>query len=142
MTPGLSPSIRTALPAGFTAGIARRRKARSWAKTENCRVRHMLDYFGEPGPERCGRCDNCRAAGFGVAAAAVEEEEAEPAAGDRKRKRRRRGRRRRGEVPAAAGGADATAGAAASPGTAEGALPGGPPAAGAGPAAAPGAEGA
>ncbi|HYG68066.1 MAG TPA: RecQ family ATP-dependent DNA helicase, partial [Anaeromyxobacteraceae bacterium] len=34
-----------------------------YAKTEKCRVRHMLDYFGEPGPERCGRCDNCRAAG-------------------------------------------------------------------------------
>ena len=38
----------------------------AYAETKECRVRHMLDYFGEPGPERCGRCDNCVAAARAV----------------------------------------------------------------------------
>jgi len=74
----------------------------AYAESKSCRVRHMLDYFGEPGPERCGRCDNDRAAKeeAGVAAAEV----AEPAPdGGRRRRRRRRGRGRRGGLEHAAG---------------------------------------
>jgi ATP-dependent DNA helicase RecQ len=72
----------------------------AYAETKACRVRHMLDYFGEPGPERCGRCDNCRAVGEAAAGAAVPEgEEAAPEGGRRKRRRRGRGRRR-GQGPA------------------------------------------
>jgi ATP-dependent DNA helicase RecQ len=84
-----------------------------YAKITSCRVRHMLDYFGEPGPEVCGRCDNCRAAGLGTEAGAPLDEAEAPAPGERKKRRRRRGRRR-GEapaVPAVAG--DGAAGAAA-----------------------------
>jgi ATP-dependent DNA helicase RecQ len=80
-----------------------------------CRVRLMLDYFGEPGPERCGRCDNCRAAAEarGEAPAAEAEAEGVAAEGGRKRRRRRRGRgrggaRAPGEVAVAAATADAT----------------------------------
>jgi ATP-dependent DNA helicase RecQ len=82
----------------------------AYANTTECRVRHMLDYFGEPGPERCGRCDNCRALGMGPQATRAETalEEGEPDAGRGRRRRRRRGRRGRGApapapaVPAAA----------------------------------------
>jgi ATP-dependent DNA helicase RecQ len=63
----------------------------AYAETKTCRVRHMLDYFGEPGAERCGRCDNCRAA---AGERAPEEEEAAAEGGRRRRRRRGRGRRR------------------------------------------------
>jgi ATP-dependent DNA helicase RecQ len=88
----------------------------AYAETTTCRVRHMLDYFGEPGPERCGRCDNCRAAVGAVAGAA---QEAEPVSeeGGRRRRRRRRGRGRSAPEPSPARAA-ATAGA---PGTGDGA---------------------
>jgi len=77
----------------------------AYAETTQCRVRHMLDYFGEPGPEHCGRCDNCRALGMGAEAGpavdvlnAPEEPGAEgEREGGRKKRRRRRGRRGRGQ---------------------------------------------
>lgn len=95
-----------------------------YADAKGCRVRYMLDYFGEPGEERCGRCDNCKAEGA-VAEAAPEAEG--PA-----RRRRRRRRRARGErapqVPGATApetGAVPEAGAAA-PASAAGGVPGAP----------------
>jgi ATP-dependent DNA helicase RecQ len=105
----------------------------AYAETKACRVRHMLDYFGEPGPERCGRCDNCRAAAEAAAgAAAPEGEEAAPEGGRRRRRRRGRGRGRAHPpaAPAPAEGAAAAASAGA-PSEAEAAAP---PAAGAPPA--------
>jgi ATP-dependent DNA helicase RecQ len=84
-----------------------------YAKTEKCRVRHMLDYFGEPGPEHCGRCDNCRTLGFGVPERAeepAEAEQAEPATGRRRRRRGGRGRKR-GEPRVAVAGATSPAAA-------------------------------
>ncbi|HEX9052857.1 MAG TPA: ATP-dependent DNA helicase RecQ, partial [Anaeromyxobacter sp.] len=82
-----------------------------YAETKICRVRYMLDYFGEPGPDRCGRCDNClEAAKLDAKMRALAGEEEEPAAEPGRRKRRRRGRRRgrgRGEAGAAAPGAAA-----------------------------------
>jgi len=81
-----------------------------YAESKECRVRHMLDYFGEPGPERCGRCDNCVAAAKAAAGLPAEEGEEEtaeeagaaPREGGRRR-RRRRGRRGRSRGAAAAG---------------------------------------
>jgi superfamily II DNA/RNA helicase len=108
----------------------------AYAESKACRVRAMLDYFGEPGPERCGRCDNCVAAAKAEAGEApeAEVEQGEEAAleGGRRKKRRRGGRRRgrargkaqgvaaapqTGEAAAAAGGesAPAAAGATAAP---------------------------
>jgi ATP-dependent DNA helicase RecQ len=85
----------------------------AYAETKACRVRHMLDYFGEPGPERCGRCDNCRALAEAAAGAAASEgEEALPEEG-RRRRRRRRGRGRgRGQAPPPAAAASTPAEAA------------------------------
>lgn len=68
-----------------------------YADTQGCRVRYMLDYFGEAGEERCGRCDNCRAE------AVVGEAAAEAPAPARRRRRRRRRGERRPEVAAGAG---------------------------------------
>ncbi len=93
----------------------------AYATATECRVRHMLDYFGEPGPERCGRCDNCRQLAMGTQAAQAEERleesaaEAEP--GHRRRRRKRRGRRGRGAPAPSAQGAspEAPAGAATVP---------------------------
>ncbi|HEY6105225.1 MAG TPA: ATP-dependent DNA helicase RecQ [Anaeromyxobacteraceae bacterium] len=103
-----------------------------YADTQGCRVRYMLDYFGEPGAERCGRCDNCKAEGA-VGELAPEAEAEAPA-----RRRRRRGRsrgERRPELP----GASHPAGASAAEGPAAGAGGGvGAPAASGG---APGAPG-
>jgi ATP-dependent DNA helicase RecQ len=87
----------------------------AYAESKTCRVRHMLDYFGEPGPERCGRCDNCRGVAEETAAgvAASDGSEAAPD-GSRRRRRRRRGRGR-GRLPGTEGavvgqgGADAGA---------------------------------
>jgi helicase-like protein/RecQ helicase-like protein len=122
-----------------------------YAKSTQCRVRHMLDYFGEPGPEHCGRCDNCRAAGFGVETAPVVTVDGAPEeeGGRRKRGRRRRGRgrgRREGEprvatqaterqpaaegATAAAGGPPSEAGVA--PGPRVAGVPAGEPGAGPG----------
>ncbi len=91
----------------------------AYAESKACRVRAMLDYFGEPGPERCGRCDNCVAAAkaeAGIAPEAeVEEGEEAPLEGGGRRRKRRRGGRRRGRgkgqvaVARAAGGAPAPA---------------------------------
>jgi ATP-dependent DNA helicase RecQ len=79
-----------------------------YADTKGCRVRYMLDYFGEPGEERCGRCDNCRAEG--LLGEVAPEAEAEAPAVRRRRRRRRRGRgERRPEVPGAAPPAGAPA---------------------------------
>jgi hypothetical protein len=75
----------------------------AYAESNACRVRHMLDYFGEPGPERCGRCDNCRAAAKAAAGAAAGEGTAPSLEGGRKRKRRRGGRGRRRGIPPAPG---------------------------------------
>jgi ATP-dependent DNA helicase RecQ len=76
----------------------------AYANTTTCRVRHMLDYFGEPGPDRCGRCDNCRAlvadAQPGTAPTAAE---TDSGMGTGRRRRRRRGRRRPGAAPPAPG---------------------------------------
>jgi ATP-dependent DNA helicase RecQ len=112
-----------------------------YAQTTRCRVRHMLDYFGEPGPETCGRCDNCRAAGLGAGPPEAEAGPEAPLDGERKKRRRRRGRRKRGEVHAgavAAGGrapgAEATP-QAAGPDGAGSSAPGSPPAPGSSPAA-------
>ncbi len=93
----------------------------AYANTTGCRVRHMLDYFGEPGPERCGRCDNCRALGAATQAARAEagfEEGAgeEPAGGRRRRRKRRRGRRGPG-APAPPPGAPGSQAPAAAAGT-------------------------
>jgi ATP-dependent DNA helicase RecQ len=72
----------------------------AYADTQGCRVRYMLDYFGEPGAERCGRCDNCKAEG--AVGEMPPEGEAEAPAGRRRRRRRRRGRgERRPDVPGA-----------------------------------------
>src|SRR5512138_2510984 len=97
-----------------------------YAETKICRVRYMLDYFGEPGPERCGRCDNCLGAAkldAKARALAGEEPLEEAAEGGRRKRRRRRGRRRgRGHpeivagAPGAPGGAPASAGEAAAGG--------------------------
>ncbi len=83
----------------------------AYAESDACRVRQMLDYFGEPGPERCGRCDNCRAAAKAAAGVAASEGAAPPPEGGRRRKRRRRGRRGRGapQVPGAPANAPAAA---------------------------------
>ena len=85
-----------------------------YADTQGCRVRYMLDYFGEPGAERCGRCDNCKAEGA-VGELAPEAEAEAPA---RRRRHRRRARaERRPEMP----GASQPAGATAAEGLAAGA---------------------
>jgi len=84
----------------------------AYAETKTCRVRHMLDYFGEPGPERCGRCDNCRATMEAAAGAAAAEEEEKVPAGKRRR-RRRRGRGKGHGVPTAPGEAAPVAAAPA-----------------------------
>jgi ATP-dependent DNA helicase RecQ len=94
----------------------------SYAESKACRVHHMLEYFGEPGPERCGRCDNDRPAG----AEAPEDagaEAGEPAAeGGRRRKRRRRGRGRvRGGERAAGAATGAPSASAEAPAGREGA---------------------
>jgi ATP-dependent DNA helicase RecQ len=34
---------------------------RAYAETRDCRMRHLVEYFGEEPPAPCGRCDNCRA---------------------------------------------------------------------------------
>jgi ATP-dependent DNA helicase RecQ len=75
----------------------------AYAESKTCRVRHMLDYFGEPGPERCGRCDNCVAAANAEAGVAPEAEEADeaPLEGGRPKRRRRGGRRRKGKAQGA-----------------------------------------
>src|SRR5512138_761426 len=68
-----------------------------YAETKVCRVRYMLDYFGEPGPERCGRCDNCLEAAkldAKMRALAREEPGLEGAPEGGRKKRRRRGRKR------------------------------------------------
>jgi ATP-dependent DNA helicase RecQ len=84
-----------------------------YAKSTGCRVRHMLEYFGEPGPEHCGRCDNCIEQGFGkekkpVRALVDGVPEGEAMAEGGKKRRRRRGRKRgKGERPGVAAGAAA-----------------------------------
>ncbi len=90
----------------------------AYAESKACRVRAMLEYFGEPGPERCGRCDNCRSEAEAGAEAAGEPLLAE--GGEPGGRRRRRRRRRRGRGPGAgAEGAQAPAqpAGAASPGS-------------------------
>jgi ATP-dependent DNA helicase RecQ len=82
----------------------------AYAESKECRVRHMLEYFGEPGPERCERCDNDRPAEEEAPEVA---EAAEPGVeGGRRRKRRRRGRGR-GRERAAGGTVAASAPAGA-----------------------------
>jgi ATP-dependent DNA helicase RecQ len=95
----------------------------AYAEAKTCRVRHMLDYFGEPGPERCGRCDNCRGVAEAAAGAAASDEEAAPEGGGRRRRRRRGRGRGRGQVPAAAAAPGETAGAGAPPAAEAGAAP-------------------
>jgi ATP-dependent DNA helicase RecQ len=85
----------------------------AYAESKSCRVRHMLDYFGEPGPERCGRCDNDHVAEKAAAGVAAEEEE--PAAEGGGRRRRRRGRRGRGRGREQAAGGPAPVAASAAP---------------------------
>ncbi|HSN13053.1 MAG TPA: ATP-dependent DNA helicase RecQ, partial [Anaeromyxobacteraceae bacterium] len=89
----------------------------AYAETKDCRVRHMIDYFGEPGPERCGRCDNDRSAARAARDAAGEAaaEAGEVSEGGRRRKRRRRGRRKGGGAQVAAGAAGANAAIAGPP---------------------------
>jgi ATP-dependent DNA helicase RecQ len=92
-----------------------------YAESKTCRVRYMLDYFGEPGPDRCGRCDNCLEAKKAVAGGrvAAEEEEAGAEAEGGRKKRRRRGRRRgRGRAEAGAAPASSARGAPAAEGDA------------------------
>jgi len=87
----------------------------AYAESKTCRVRHMLDYFGEPGPERCGRCDNCRGTAEETAGAAASEGDEAAPEGSRRRRRRRRGRGRgrpqdTGEAAVAQRATDANAG--------------------------------
>jgi ATP-dependent DNA helicase RecQ len=45
---------------------------RAFCETRRCRRRFVLTYFGEPAPERCGRCDNCNRLGDEVTEAVEE----------------------------------------------------------------------
>ncbi|MEZ4701762.1 MAG: ATP-dependent DNA helicase RecQ [Rhodothermales bacterium] len=40
-------------------GTARLKDMVRYARSEGCRRRHLLAYFGEDAPDRCGRCDVC-----------------------------------------------------------------------------------
>jgi ATP-dependent DNA helicase RecQ len=53
------PVDRRALEAARRRPLARLEHVRRYAAGVSCRRRHLLAYFGEPAPARCGRCDVC-----------------------------------------------------------------------------------
>ena len=55
----LAPVDATALERGRRRGHARLDDMARYASSVGCRRQHLLAYFGEPAPGRCGRCDVC-----------------------------------------------------------------------------------
>ena len=55
----LAPVDAAALERGRRRGHARLDDVVRYASSVGCRRQHLLAYFGEPAPARCGRCDVC-----------------------------------------------------------------------------------